>query len=270
MGVCRCPPWAARPGTDPSDDGRHRGTAWLRDVLRDRRRAPRRERRGPCAHDGRRLRRRRAGAAVPLLADGAERRQPPTRRPAPQEAREPDDLRPRGILADPLRLYVPRAVRRPRPDLRQDERDVRPERAARAAARGSLPQPRPRLALRRGPDRSRIGRVLRGGRDPPQERHDRRGRRDPCEGRLRSAPRRGRHREGEADRDHPRPEERREPRGRADAPGLHPLPQPGRRHASEFGARRAALREGAQDRHEPLPVDAPHGLPAAHLPRRAS
>ncbi len=91
----------------------------------------------------------------------------------------------------PSGYHVPRAVRRPRPDLRQDERDVRPERAARAAARGSLPQPRPRLALRRGPDRSRIGRLLRGGRDPPQERHDRRGRRHRREGRLRSAPRRG-------------------------------------------------------------------------------
>ena len=43
----------------------------------------------------------------------------------------------------------------------------------------------------------------------------------------------------EAQGAHPRPPQRREPRRRADAPGVHPLPQPGRRHACPPRCRRA-------------------------------
>ena len=39
-----------------------------------------------------------------------------------------------------------------------------------------------------------------------------------------------------------------------------------RRHAARLGARRPALRHGPRARHQALPVDDPHGLPAAHLP----
>ena len=42
---------------------------------------------------------------------------------------------------------------------------------------------------------------------------------------------------------HPRPAQRREPRGRPDPPRVDPLPQPGRRHAALVGAARAALRQ---------------------------
>ena len=44
----------------------------------------------------------------------------------------------------------------------------------------------------------------------------------------------------EAEGDHPRPAERREPRRRPDASRVHPLPQPRRRHAPELGAACAA------------------------------
>ena len=67
--------------------------------------------------------------------------------------------------------------------------------------------------------------------------------------------------------DDPRPAQRREPRRRADALRVHPLPQPRRRHAPEIGAAVAALRQSARDRHAPLPVDAAHGLAAAHCAR---
>ena len=57
--------------------------------------------------------------------------------------------------------------------------------------------------------------------------------------------------------DHPRPAQRREPRRRADPLRVHPVPQPRRRHAPGVGAAGAAVRRGAQDRHQALPVDDP-------------
>ena len=69
----------------------------------------------------------------------------------------------------------------------------------------------------------------------------------------------------EAKGDHPGPAERREPRGRPDAPRVHPLPQPRRRHAPELGAAFPAVRDCARARHQALPVDAAHRLPPAHL-----
>ena len=68
-----------------------------------------------------------------------------------------------------------------------------------------------------------------------------------------------------AGRDDPGRAERREPGGRADPPRDDPLPQPGGRHAPRLGSCGTALPDGAEDRHEALPVDAPHGLPAADL-----
>ena len=65
--------------------------------------------------------------------------------------------------------------------------------------------------------------------------------------------------------DHPRSPQRREPRRRADAPGVHPVPQPRGRHAPVLGPAGAAVHRGAQDRHEALPVDDPNRLPAAPL-----
>ena len=85
----------------------------------------------------------------------------------------------------------------------------------------------------------------------------------PAKRRLRPAARRGQHGREEAQGDHPRPAQRREPRGRADAPGDDPLPQPRGRHAARRRPGRAEVRQGARDRHEALPVDDPHGLPAA-------
>ena len=77
-----------------------------------------------------------------------------------------------------------------------------------------------------------------------------------CRGRRGGRGRRG---------DHPRPAQRREPRRRADALRVHQVPQPRRRHAARLGPAGAAVPAGAQDRHEALPVDDPHRLPAADL-----
>ena len=70
-----------------------------------------------------------------------------------------------GALADPVRLHLPGAVHRPRPDLRPHDRRVR-RRTCRPAdlLQGRSPSARPRLALRRGPARPGVGRVLRGRR----------------------------------------------------------------------------------------------------------
>ena len=69
--------------------------------------------------------RRGGDAAVPLLPHGPERREQAAQRPDAQEGRRCDGRRRRRRVADPGRLHVPRPVRRPRPDLRQDERDAR-------------------------------------------------------------------------------------------------------------------------------------------------
>ena len=69
---------------------------------------------------------------------------------------------------------------------------------------------------------------------------------------------------------HPGPAQRRESRRRADAPGVHQVPQSGRRHASRRDAPDRALRSRAEDRHQALPVDDPHGLPAEDLRALAS
>ncbi len=46
---------------------------------------------------------------------------------------------------------------------------------------------------------------------------------------------------------------------------VHPLPQPGRRHASQLGTSGAALRQGPGEGRQALPVDAPDRLPAPDL-----
>ena len=50
-----------------------------------------------------------------------------------------------------------------------------------------------------------------------------------------------------------------------DAPRLDPFSQPSRRQPPGLSAARPALRSSARDRHQALPVDAPHRLPAPHL-----
>ena len=185
-----------------------------------------------------------------------------------QEAREGHD-RGRGRPGrDPGRLHLPRPVHRPRPDLRQDGGLARRHRLPGRAPAGALPEPRPRLALRRGPGRSGVGEVLRGGRPAPAHGQDARGRRPRREAGLRPPARRRQHGREEAERDHPRPAKRREPRGRPDAPGPDPLPQPGRRHASRRRRACASVRDGEGARDQALPVDDPHGLPPADLRAR--
>ena len=56
-----------------------------------------------------------------------------------------------GFGADPRGLHLLRAVRRPRPDVRQDDGHVRRERVRRRPDPGPLAGARPRLALRQGP-----------------------------------------------------------------------------------------------------------------------
>ena len=93
-----------------------------------------------------------------------------------------------------------------------------------------------------GPQRPRVGEVLRGRRHPPR-RWARRWRPTGSRPWTASTCRAVRQRRGgEAHGDHPRHAQRREPRGRPDAPRDDPLPQPGRRHAPGLGAGRAALR----------------------------
>ena len=65
--------------------------------------------------------------------------------------------------------------------------------------------------------------------------------------------------------DHPRPAQRREPRRRATPPRVHPLPQPRRRHAPLVGAAGTAIRAGAAEGRQALPVDAEDRLPAEDL-----
>ncbi len=214
--------------------GGHRGAPWLGELLRHRRGSARGERGGPRAH--RRGCRYAAAAPVSLLADGAERDQSPARRGQPQEDRSRDDRGRRRRVAATGGLHVPGPVRRPRPDVRQDDGHARRARLSGPAPAGSLTEPRPRFALRRRADRSRVGEVLRSRRHPPEDGQDGRVRGPSCEGRLRPAARGGQHERQEAKGDHSGPAERREPRGRPDAPRVHPLPQPCRRHAPELGA----------------------------------
>ena len=158
-------------------------------------------------------------------------------------------------------------VHRPRPDLRQDDRHARREHLAGRAAAGTLAQPRPRLALRRRAPGSRsrpsstrpTACTSRWARPwPPTASPPR------TASTCRAAP--GNTPAKQAQGDHPRPAQRREPRGRADAPGDDPLPQPRGRHAARpRSPPRQQLRHGARARDQALPVDDPHRLPAADL-----
>ena len=121
-----------------------------------------------------------------------------------------------------------------------------------------------------GPQQSGLGEVLLR-RPPPQDGQDGRRRRDRCEGRLRPAASRDRVvAQGQARRGDPGLPQRREPRRRADAPGVHPVPQPGRRQPAGVCSDGAAIPSRAGDRRQALPVDDPSRLPAADLRARAS
>ena len=129
-------------------------------------------------------------------------------------------------------------------DLTFDRTEVhaRPARLARRAAAGPLAEPRPRLALRRRPARPRARRSstrptsvhLKIGKTR-RRRATRRWTASTC----RAA--RGPRTPGQAQGRDPGLPQRREPRRRPDAPRVHPLPQPGRRHAARIGAAGAAL-----------------------------
>ena len=85
-------------------------------------------------------------------------------------------------------------------------------------------------------------------RHPPEDRQDGRGRRRRGEERLRPPARRGDDEQGQAQGRDPRLPQRREPRGRADAPRVHPLPQPDRRQPAARPRRRSASRRRASSR----------------------
>ena len=184
---------------------------------------------GRC--EGCRCGRRRARRNVPVLADGAAGSGGrPARRADPRAPRGGHDRRRQEVLEDPVRVHVPGAVHRPRPDDGQDRQAARGERVAGADDPGALACPRPRLALRQGPERPALRGLLPGRSAPPEGRRNRR--RPPR--RLRPAARR---RHTVLGRD-PRPAKRREPGRRADAPRVHPLPQPRGRHAARRHAGR--------------------------------
>ena len=214
-----------------------------------------------------------AGAPVTAAAAAAAAAPPfrfsrigPEGRPAavprdPQAPRAGDDGGRQRRRDDPGRLHVPRAVHRPRPDLRQDEGRARDQRVAGRPAPGPLARARPRLAVRRRPRRPEVGALLPVQRPQAQPGQDGRGRHRPArrQGGLRPAAAQRR----EA-RDRPRRPQRREPRGGADAPRDDALPQPGRRRA-RLGAGGQALPPGAGGGRQALPVDGPPRLPAADL-----
>ena len=142
------------------------------------------------------------------------------------------------------------------------------QRLAGRPAPGPFAGARPRLAVRRGPGDPESAEFY-GRRPPPQDRARRCGpaatRRATGSTSRASAPARGKQAQGA----HPRPAQRREPRGRADPRRVHPLPQPGRRHAARRRCRPAQrFAHGARERRQALPVDAAHRLPAADLRRR--
>ncbi len=174
-----------------------------------------------------------------------------------------------GAAADPGRLHLPRPVRRPRPDAST--------RRTSCSARTCRPA---QLLQARSPSLDLDSLYGAGPQDPESAKfyeadglHLKMGKTVAADGvpakdgfdLPRGA---GNTAAQEAQGDHPGPAQRREPRGRPDAPRVDPLPQPRRRHAAGLGAAGAALREGARARDQALPVDAPHRLPAAHLRAR--
>ena len=97
----------------------------------------------------------------------------PARRAQSQEDRRADGGGRRRPGADPGRLHLPRAVHRPRPDVRQDDRHARRRNVSPAELlQGALAEPRPRLPLRRRPGRPGVGEVLRGRRPAPEDGQD--------------------------------------------------------------------------------------------------
>ena len=92
----------------------------------------------------------------------------------------------------------------------------------------------------------------------------------PGEDGLRPPARRRHDGRAEAQGGHPRPAQRREPRRRADAPRRSSASTTASSTRCRRYARRAALRAGARERRQALPVDAAPRLPAADLRARPS
>jgi hypothetical protein len=152
---------------------------------------------------------------------------------------------------DPGRLHLPRPVHRSRPHLRRHGAGAERRRRPGGARRGPLSDPRPRLRLREGPGCQPA--VLRGRRAPSEARNGL-----GCGRRHGSAAEEDRQRRRG---DHPRRSQRREPRRRADALRVRPLPQPRGGDGRQRRSAPAALPGGAPARHEALPVDDPDRLP---------
>ena len=175
----------------------------------------------------------------------------PAGRDQSQEDRQPMAVGGGAPGSDPRRLHLPRPVRRPRPHLRQDERDARrrrlagrscSRRARRASTstRSTAPGPAdPESAKFYEADglHLKTGRTVAAGGVAAMDGFD--------------LPRGAGTSDGaEAHGDHPRPAQRREPRRRPDPLRDHPLPQPGRRHAAASRAAGASVPHRPRDRHQ--------------------
>ena len=121
--LSRVPPRTAHARRSPH------GATRFRDLLRPRRRAPRRRRVGG--------RERTLAAELEAVSPpfrfsrmGPQRHAAPADRVRAREGRERDGRGRRRSVPDPGRLHVPRPVRRPRPHVRQDQRDAGRERLA--------------------------------------------------------------------------------------------------------------------------------------------
>ena len=151
-------------------------------------------------------------------------------------------------VGDPVRVHLPRPVHRPRPHVRQDDR--------RRSARTSR---RPQLLQARSPSLDLDSLYGAGPEDPESAKfyeadgmHLKTGTTEAVgrprgQGRLRPAARRGHDAAEQAQGDHPRPAQRREPRGRPDPLRDDPLPQPRRRHAAGLGAGRRSASPRARE-----------------------
>ena len=216
-----------------------------------------RPRRGGRARRRRRSASRAWGRRAPATSSASE----------PQEARPCDGGRRRRRRRRSRGLHLPRPVPRPRPDLRQDRRHARRPRSRRRSC-----------CRRRSPSLDLDSLYGAGPQDPESAKfyeadgiHLKVGttdgrRRHPGQGRLRPAARRRHERGRKRKAIIPDPRNDENLAVAQTHAGDDPLPQPRRRQPARRRVPAGpALRPGARARHQALPVDGPHGLPAADL-----